>query len=395
MDDCDSAHETGGRKPIPPASERRLREANERLVIAALREQEMKEAAEGHAAEMDALLGSLHDGVVVLDPRGRITMMNDPARRVLRVADGRDGAVPANPLHLDLRRLDGEAIPECDSPFHAALRGERYSEWEYLLVHPGESPRRISFSGSAVRDATEAVVCALIVCRDVTEIRALERLKQDYLSLISHDLRNPLTAILFLSDLVEHRMEAHGEAESRLLLQKVQREAERMETMIAELLDSARIDAGGLVLLRTETDLLDLVATIRGRLGPAECRVHVDVDEAIPPAAVDPAQVERVIVNLITNALKYSPGDSPVTIRLERAPDEVRISVIDHGRGIARDDLLHVFDRYFRVSQGNNVPGVGLGLYISRMIVEEHGGRIWAESTLGTGSVFTFTLPVG
>lgn len=378
--------------PLPP-----LREVNERLVIAALAEQEQKERAEGHAAEMDALLGSLHDGVVVLDPAGRITLANEAARHILRLPADPADAASRPPVHLPLHDLEGDPVPADEAPFHVALRGERFNGREYLLMHPGAAAARISFSGSAIRDRAGCVTCALAVCRDVTELRALERLKQDYVSLISHDLRNPLTAILFVADFLQNRMEREGAGDNARHLQSIQLEAERMNAMIGDLLEAARMDSGGLALRSAPTDLVALVAALAGRLGTdgARVRVHADGPAPIPHVPADGAHMERVVMNLVTNALKYSEPGSPVTIRIEPAPGEVRVSVTDRGRGIAADDLLRVFDRFFRVSRRDHHGGVGLGLYISRMIVQEHGGRIWAESVVGEGSTFAFALPLG
>lgn len=391
----DTAPEPGAHRVSPGAPSPPLREVNERLLVAALHAQELKEEAEGHAAEMDALLESLHDGVVVLDPAGRIAMANDPARQILGLSPtGQDGWA-TDLLQLRLHGLDRQPVPPHESPFQMALRGERFSGREYLLLRPDAPAAQVSFSGSAVCDDAGAVRCALAVCRDVTELRALERLKQEYVSLISHDLRNPLAAILFLTEILRIRMEQQGAADSDGDLHTIQREAERMDAMIRDLLESARIDSGGLSLRRAPTDLLGLVTALRDRLGKDRGRVHVHgyADGAIPPLSVDGARLERVIMNLVSNALKYSDPESPVTIRIEPAPGEVRVCVADRGSGIAGGDLTHVFDRFFRATRSDHAQGVGLGLYISRMIVQEHGGRIWAESVVGEGSTFTFTLP--
>lgn len=237
--------------------------------------------------------------------------------------------------------------------------------------------------------------CALAVCRDVTELRALERLKQDYVSLISHDLRNPLSAILIMAEVLQNRPEQQCSGDSAGYLHSIQCEAERMDAMIRDLLESARLESGGVGLRRAPTDLLGLVTVLRERIGRDSARVHVRTDRegAISHVPADSARLERVIMNLVTNALKYSAPGSPVTIRVEPAPGEVRVSVADQGCGIASGDLPHVFDRFFRVTRSDHTEGVGLGLYISRMIVQEHGGRIWAESVVGEGSTFTFTLP--
>lgn len=136
------------------------------------------------------------------------------------------------------------------------------------------------------------------------------------------------------------------------------------------------------------TDLLG-----RAREAMDVARIKVDTPEGLPQVSSDPARLERILMNLISNALKYSPAETAVLLRAEQTASEVTVSIVDRGVGIASEDLPHIFERFYRPRAGRRAEGLGLGLYITKMLVEAHGGRIWVESELGRGSTFCFTLP--
>nr|NIQ98436.1 hypothetical protein [Desulfuromonadales bacterium]NIS44303.1 hypothetical protein [Desulfuromonadales bacterium] len=168
----------------------------------------------------------------------------------------------------------------------------------------------------------------------------------------------------------------------------------RMTLMIEDLVDTARLDGGHLALEREAIRLSDFLGEIlehSDKIIDLD-RLTVDVAEDLPTVFADANRLERIFMNLLTNACKYSPPDSPVRITARTETDCVRIAVIDKGRGIDEGDLPHIFDRFYRVKGENRKDRVGLGLYIARMLVEAHGGRIGAESVPGRGSTFFFTL---
>ncbi|TAK30614.1 MAG: PAS domain-containing sensor histidine kinase [Chloroflexota bacterium] len=231
---------------------------------------------------------------------------------------------------------------------------------------------------------------------DVTERRKAEQFREEYVSLISHDLRQPLTAITGLAELLQRTLTHRGlerEAKSADVLLK---SARRMNGMIQDLVESVRLESGRLELQKKPTDLAQLVSEIVERVGSQaeRARIQVEVVGTVPPALVDPERIERAVSNLVTNALKYSSPDSPVLVRLERRGGEAEVTVTDRGVGIPPDDLPYLFERFYRARTGQKSEGLGLGLYITRMLVEAHCGRIWVESEPGRGSSFHFTVPL-
>jgi signal transduction histidine kinase len=169
-----------------------------------------------------------------------------------------------------------------------------------------------------------------------------------------------------------------------------------MAVMIQDLVESSRLEAGKLEMRREPTDLLHLLTDIAERVGKPEdqARLRLETPDPLPPVLADPGRIERAIVNLVGNALKYSAVDKPVVIRAMAGEGGVTVAVVDQGVGIPAGDIPRLFERYYRAESGKKVEGLGLGLYISRLIVEAHGGRIWAESKVGQGSTFSFTLPL-
>lgn len=374
-----------------------LREANQQLVIAGVREQELAEEAERHTAQLNALIESMSEGVTIVDATGRVVLMNSAGRETFPLPPTAGGWTLDDYHKLDLRRLDASPLPVAERPISRALRGERFADYEVILVRADQSQRRIVFSGSAIRDDAGNVMLAVNVYRDVTELRELEQMRDEYTALISHDLRSPLTALMgqaqWLSRLLgQKRLEREAHSAEAILTS-----ARRMNAMIQDLVESTRLTSRQYVLHREPTDLLQLISDIVERVGsPADrTRLRVESPEWVPPVAADPGRIERAIVNLITNGLKYSPPDRPVVIRLDRGDGEAIVSVVDQGVGISPQDLPRIFEKFYRAWTGAKREGLGLGLYITRLIVEAHGGRIWAESEVGKGSSFHIALPMG
>jgi signal transduction histidine kinase len=226
---------------------------------------------------------------------------------------------------------------------------------------------------------------------EVTIARLRERTEQrdDLLRAVSHDLRTPLQVVL----LQAFRLVRAEDEERRRTGKSILGAGRRMERIIADLVDSARLESGQLVLDRrpiaVQRLVADLLAGSEGALDTS--RVSNAVPTDLPPVDADPDRLERVLVNLVGNALKYSTG--PVAVLGARHGGEVRISVRDEGPGIAPDDQPRLFHRYSRTGDGEQ-EGLGLGLFIVRRLVEAHGGRVWVESAPGRGSTFSFTLPL-
>lgn len=373
-----------------------LREVNERLVIAGLREQELADQARTHAEQLDALVRSMNGGVVILNAEGDVTLVNAWASAMMEL-DKAGVPIRCHIQHgLDFRYPDDTPLRPEDNPFACAMRGERFTNVERILVRSDESRVRLSFNGSAIpNEATGSVDLAIVVFQDVTELRRLEQLRADYASLISHDLRAPLNAIMGYAELLDRRARSEGQHEASEQARRIGVAAGRMNAMIDDLVESTRLESGAVVLDRRPIDPVQLIEELVERIGSPEerRRLRVEVAGRLPTVLIDPHRIERAVTNLLTNALKYSPSDEDVIIRLERRTRDLLLSVTDRGPGIPPELLPKVFERFYTGSDATG-RGIGLGLYIARLIVEAHGGRIWAESEEGRGTTVRMVLPL-
>jgi PAS domain S-box-containing protein len=373
------------------------RDLNERLLLSSLREQEHAERERDRRAQLSALLANLQEGVVVADRGGQVQMVNAAARAILGVGDEDLRTVDAVGVH-ELRAPGGRHLELDAHPLQRALRGEPFVDYEVIAVRPDGEQRRLMTTGTSVQDERGDVSLAIVVFRDVTDLRTLERQREEYLGLISHDLHNPLgTIAMGVAMLKASLVDGRPAPEDLGIAERVERNVTRMRTMLADLSGVTSIEARGVEVQRVApcdlrkvlTDAVDSMDDVRGR------RITVEPPGAAPVmVSADASQIERVVANLLSNALKYSADDAPVTARVTRHGSEIELVVVDSGIGIAPQSVERLFDRYFRTTPAKaRASGLGLGLYIARQIVEAQGGRIEVASELGVGSSFTLVLP--
>jgi signal transduction histidine kinase len=280
--------------------------------------------------------------------------------------------------------LAGERVREDE-----ALREERENADQTLRDERGEHVARLS----SERQATDKNLGAERALAD----NALAT-RDEFLGVVSHDLRNMLDVIGGFATLIAKEAAAEHRPEQVLKhAQRIQRSGIRMNRLIGDLVDLASIEAGKLALARQIGDPTHVVAEAVEAFQAAASANGVSlVAEIVPPsslAAFDPARILQVLTNLLSNALKFVPANGEVSVRVERLDDDIRIAVSDTGVGIPADMLDVIFER-FRQGTSSDRRGLGLGLYIAKCIVQGHGGRIWAESRIGEGSTFFFTLRI-
>lgn len=245
------------------------------------------------------------------------------------------------------------------------------------------------------KQAEAAMQAALDRESDAAQVlREADQMKDEFLSLVTHDLKTPLTVIIGLSETLLLRPDRLGVEDSKDILNRIKRQGELMNTMVAQLLDLSRLEAGVLELRPEVTRLRPLIDEVVDQLQPALGRHKVAID-ASPEVDVkiDRAGFERILVNLLTNAAKYSPAGTSIDVKVETAEGEARVSIRDRGRGIPPESLSRIFERFYRVP-GGAAQGTGVGLTVASRYVEAMGGRIWVDSVPGEGSTFSFTLPL-
>ena len=333
-------------------------------------------------ARMEAILGGMVEGVVVLDPQGRLQLANAAA--------------------ADMMRIGGEAIgrhyiesirhPAIAGLVGAALRGEVPDSVE---LTPPQDAGRTLVARAAPAEAG-SLHGAVVVLHDITDLRRTERIRRDFVANVSHELRTPLTAIRgYVEALSEDDV---SRDESRRFLDTIRRQALRMERLVKDLLRLARLDAGQETLDLTVADTRALMQAAAADVAPAiegrEQSVDIVVHEGADRMVADPVKLHDVLRNLVANASAYAPERTRITLEARRAGDRIALSVSDQGPGIPDADLSRVFERFYRVdkSRARDPGGTGLGLAIVKHLVELHGGRVRAENLEESGARFTVEL---
>jgi PAS domain S-box-containing protein len=344
--------------------------------------------AEQARAQLAAILEASPDVVSTADPSGRVRFLNRAGRRLMGIPEeGELEVLPIAVSHPEWARAITleEGIP-------TAVREGIWRGESALLTREGrEIPVAQVILAHKGPDGQLAYLSTII--RDISEQKRIERFREEYAHALSHDLKSPLAALRLQVDRLG-RLLAADRAPVQRSVESMRRSVDRMTVMLKELAESARLEGGQLKLQRRPLSLGVLLQELleAEALVGAE-RIRVELAEDLPLVDADKDRLERILGNLLGNAVKYSPPDAPVLITAAVSGEEVELSIKDRGEGIAAEHLPHLFGRFFRAGRTRSTEGLGLGLYITRMLVEAHGGRIWVESEQGKGSTFHFTLP--
>ena len=390
-------------RPRHPAANRpttaELRAVNEQLLLAGLREQAIRARAEQMAAERAAILRQIADGVVTADASGRLTFVNAAARRI------NDMLAPGLSIGacIDAGRiltLDRQPLRYEEVPLVRALRGETVVGVDLCVRQPDGTELLVRDSALPVRADDGTLLGAVLTMRDVTAEHALERQKDEFFASLSHDLQGPLTTIqTSIGVVLANEPDGMPESLHRLLV-NAERASERMASLVAELLELARLQAGRVRPRLARFDLGEL-ARQAARDGEPSAQAHGQrVMLALPDVPVpflgDDGRLARALLNLLDNASRYGKDGGAIRLALTLSPDEAVFSVADDGPGIPPSELGQVFERFYRrpsdVAAGR--AGSGLGLATVRALAELHGGRAWAESGPAGGTTFFLALPL-
>lgn len=336
----------------------------------------------------EAMLHSINDGVIAINNEAQVILVNAAAERILNLPPFHQ----INEHHVkEVIRLPGLA-----NIFMKSLNTRREMEQE-VVVGPPER-KVLVVETSLIETSPGERIGIVAVIRDVTELRELEQAKSDFVSTVSHELRTPLTSIKAYTATLRRKDVDFDEETRQEFLAVVEEEADRLTRLISDLLDVSRIESGRLELKRRDFDLCQLVNIVVDKLR-SQAENHCfrfKAPEGIGPINADPDKIEQVLLNLLDNAVKYSPAGGDIDIALEVRNRDVELTVTDGGVGIPREHLPHIFDKFHRVDNRatREIYGTGLGLYVCKSIVEAHGGALWAESENNRGSVFHFNLPL-
>ena len=353
-------------------------------------------------ADLEALVETTPVGVVVFEATtGNLVSLNREAKRI--VESLRMPGRTAEQLQevLTCRRADGRTVALGEFPLAQELsRGETVRAEEIVLSVPDGRSVTTLVNATPIHSADGEVVSVVVTMQDLAPLQELERLRSEFLGMVSHELRAPLISIKGSASTVLDASSALDPAEMREFFRIIGEQADHMRGLISDLLDAGRIEAGTLSVSPELSEVGALVDQARNTFlsGGGRHRVLVDLPPELPRVMADRQRIVQVLNNLLANAAAHSPGSAPIRVAGLRDGLRIAVSVTDEGRGVPPERLPHLFRKYGGRGDSDRGPeteGLGLGLSICKGLVEAHGGRIWAESEgVGQGTRFTFTIPV-
>jgi signal transduction histidine kinase len=346
--------------------------------------------------ESETLLRAAANGILVIDGRGRVVDLNPALERLTGWALREAHAQPCYEV-IGCQRgpaSPGSGLPTCPLKLASAGSERAFLEYRVRTREGQELPVEISYG--TIRNEDGEIDRLIIVFRDLTHQKTIERLRSEFIANVSHELRTPLALIKGYATTLSSPQVTLDEARTHRFLENVSFAADRLGRMIDDLLWTSRLETDEMRLEPKEFDLGQMIDQVLAWFQPHAqgCYLASELPKESLHVWADPDRVEQVLVNLLTNAVKYSPPESTITIRSQvwQDPPRVVVHVSDEGIGIAAEHLPHLFDRFYLTE--NSDKGIGLGLPICRGLVEAMGGEIWVVSEVSKGSTFSFTLPV-
>lgn len=337
-----------------------------------------------------AILDGMAEGVLLVDGGGRVLLVNEVLQRLLSIS-----SLVAGKTTLEIIRN-----VELQEAIQEVIQNGKNRALEVMLPSVGEKIFEVNVAGipSSPDEVNHNIKGVIVVFHDITRLKDLERIRQDFVANVSHELRTPLTTI---KGYAETLLEGAWKEEVALqFIQVIKRHTDRLTKIVEDLLTLSKVESKGFQLKRERTSVLDLIEdTVDFIKERAEKKkVSISRSQISPSLAVhgDRNYLEQVFLNLLDNAIKYTPEGGKVEISVtEKDHQEILFLIKDDGLGIPKEDLYRIFERFYRVDKGRSqeLGGTGLGLSIVKHIVQAHGGRVWAESQVGKGSRFYFTLP--
>ena len=365
------------------ADEERLLTTLAHHAAVALEQARLVESIVTEKRRMEAIIQSMADGLIMFDRAGYVTALNPALERMLGIPREQVVGRVLSDLGDDeaMRRI--ASICRIETPVEDVSIGQHV-----LRVH-----------SSTVFDSTGGILGYVRVVHDVTRHREADRMKNEFISNVSHELRTPLFSIRGFLELMKSGKVPDEETRMEFI-NMMYRKTLHLNRLVDDLLDISRMEQGAFELeagpLAVRPLILHAVAEMQFAAQEKEIRLETAVPKTLPPVWGDPNRLEQVVVNLLDNAIKFTPHEGAVTVRGRVLEGELVIEVQDTGPGIPADALDRLFARFYQVdaSSTRRAGGIGLGLSISQQIVEAHGGRIWVDSEVGKGSTFSFTVPL-
>ena len=377
----------------------RLAASNEALVEANLRSAELTNLAQQRAVELEATIANIADTVFVCDSQGKIVLINSAGLDMVGL-DAKSEEFRTLKDYLAaarIRYLNGKPIPAEELAISRALQGEVIRGIEEIIFDARtQRDRYIIVSAAPIRDQDGELLGAVEVQSDITRLKELDLLKDQFITVAAHEIKTPVTAIKgFAQSLL--RSPTILDPKYRSALETIVRQSDRIDALVQDFLEISRMRKGQTNLSKDRIDLTAMVSQVVRRMMPSTAKHRVFLSRGDPAwVKGELDRLEEVVMNLLENAMRYSPHGGDVDVQVIREGEKAIVSVRDQGMGIPEARRVNVFERFYRAHIGtsDDYGGLGVGLYISREIVRQHGGDMWFDSQEGKGSTFYFSLPL-
>jgi two-component system phosphate regulon sensor histidine kinase PhoR len=345
--------------------------------------QEMVRLISSQQNKMGTALSYMDDSVLITDSEGVVNLINPAAEKLFQLPPGRAIGCPFVEVVRDYELA--ELLNQC----------LRTGKQQIKSLQIGQDRRSLRVTTTSIEDGEAAG--GLVVLQDFTELRRLEGLRREFIANISHELRTPLACIKGLIETLQEGAIEDPMA-AKIFLERANAETDRLAQLLQQLGELSRLESGQVTMNIEPKDISPLLYKAAQRLqfqaDKAGLDLVINAPADLPKVVADEERIEQVIINLLHNAIKFTPPGGKVSLKAKQDGDVVALSIDDTGIGIRADDLPHIFERFYKIDKSRSSEGTGLGLAIAKHIVQAHGGNIWAESTEGKGSTFTFTLPI-
>lgn len=350
----------------------------------------------------EAILASMGEGLLTADAKGRITIINRAAADLLGFASAEE-AIGKSLVHAyqiyEAKGKKQHLLRADQRPAMRAIKTGKLHTGVYIYKASNGDDMQLNISASPVI-VDDKVTGVVTVLRDVTKEKEIDRMKTEFISLASHQLRTPLSAIKWFSEMLVSGDAGKLKAEQQDFAKNIVDSTGRMIALVNALLNISRIESGRIMINPLPTDLRELVGGItndlKGKTEEKKQTLIISVHEGLPKINLDPRLVSQVYLNLLTNAIKYTPKGGEISVFISKKGDDVISQVTDNGYGIPKEQQDRVFQKFFRAANAVKVEtdGTGLGLYLIKAIIESSGGKIWFESAEGKGTTFWFSIPL-
>jgi PAS domain S-box-containing protein len=353
---------------------------------------------ERERAKDEAILESIGEGMITVNADGTVALVNKSASEMLGVSHEQAVGKPVTQF-MQLLGITGVPITEADSPVTLSLQTGKLTEGIFMIQSAQDKKQQIAIVATPIFQDLK-IIGAIMIFHDVTKEREIDRMKTEFISLASHQLRTPLSAIKWFSEMLLSGDAGKLSSEQSEFTKNIYDSTERMIELVNSLLNISRIESGRIIVDPKPTDLKELVGGIvndlRGKIEEKQQTLIISVHQDLGKINLDPRLISQVYLNFLTNAIKYTPKGGEITVIISRKGDEVVSQVADNGYGIPKSQQDRVFKKFFRAENVVKVEteGTGLGLYLVKAIVESSGGKVWFKSEQGKGTSFWFSIPL-